>query len=830
MKSTLHAASLCHSINARVQVGIDNIISKTNCKKLILLVFGLFCAYLTFSQDTCSVKPDFIYRQDTSNCKRIYFFNYSQPINSNVKFTWKFGDGATSNEVNPTHDYNVKGNYQVCLKIDSGANCVKEICKTVQVLCDTCALSVDYIFQPEPSQPNRVYFQSQVTYPPGSIPLYTWDFGDGSPTTYVGNPTHDYASPGVYNACLKVYINSTCFKVACKTIIIGPVDSCNLQVKWRFEKDPANPKKVKFINETIVPAAGAQYLWTFGDGTSSNDKDPVHLYQNSGQYKVCLLVRISNTCARESCSVINIDSSACRVEAKFDFRIDSLQRNKVYFQNHTATNADSVYYVWKFGDGTTSHDVNPTHIYQQPGIYEVCLVAETKNGCRSVYCKKIEVGPILNCPVEPKFEWKIDEGNPRKVHFKSIPALPSPLVRYHWNFGDGTTSNDKNPVHVYEKPGEYEVCLTVSVINLCSKSTCKKIVIKEDDCNVKAKFEWKQDGQKWQKVWFSNLSHPVPQIWRTHWTYGDGTSSQDFNSFHEYPNAGKYYVCLKVISLNGCIDTYCDSVIVRPKDTCENRSNFKWEPIGNNDLQIKFKPEHINTTWKYYWKFGDGNVSVAVTPIHKFERPGTYNVCLTVVQKNGCITTTCKEVKVGASCENAIVKFEYKRDEKRPNKIHFKSVSNQHIVKQKWVIKKDSTVGGFPYVVVLTQNNPTFIFPFAGWYTVCLEATLANGCVKQYCERINIERVVFLNVVEPPLIISPNPTRTTARLDLKLENAAAVSVNVMDEAGALKYQLQVSGRSGNNTIYLPVEKLSQGQYLVQLRYGNQVRWARFQKM
>ena len=612
---------------------------------------------LTFTN--CTIEPKFEWRRDSLNCKKIWFINQSVPISPNVRFTWKFGDGSTSNDISPAHEYNLPGSYNVCLTIESGNDCKKEICKTVVVNCDTCALQVDFRFEKDSAQPNKVYFFSTVNYPPGTTALYSWSFGDGTGWQGV-NAEHTYTQPGVYTACLKVFISNTCFKTVCKTIVIG--DSCALQVKWRSEADSAHPRRIKFYNETIVPSTGALYSWSFGDGGVSQERDPVHIYEKPGAYNVCLKVVISNTCIRALCRTILVDSSSCRLEAKFEFRIDSLQKNKVHFINHTFSNQTTVHYLWKFGDGTTSNEINPTHIYQQPGSYEVCLVAETTNGCRSVYCKKVEIG--------------------------------------------------------------------------------------NNNCQVVAKFEWRRDAQNWKKIWFTNHSQPVQNIWRTHWYYGDGTTSQDFNSFHEYANAGKYYVCLKVISLNGCITSYCDSVIVRRKD----------------------------------------------------------------------------------SCEIAEVKFVYKRDEQRPNKISFTAISNQPILKQKWTIKRDSSINGSPYVVVLYQNNPTFIFPFAGWYTVCLEATLANGCVKKYCERINIERVVMMAEALNSISVYPNPTRNTARIQLKMETAQAISVTVMDAGGAVKYQLQVGGQTGNNTIHLPVDKLSQGQYLVQLRYGNQVRWARFQKM
>ena len=81
-----------------------------------------------------------------------------------------------------------------------------------------------------------------------------------------------------------------------------------------------------------------------------------------------------------------------------------------------------------------------------------------------------------------------------------------------------------------------------------------------------------------------------------------------------------------------------------------------------------------------------------------------------------------------------------------------------------------------------------------------------------------------------PIAVFPNPARNTARIQLKLETSVKVSVTVLDESGAVKYQLQVGGQAGNNNILLPVDKLAQGQYLVQLTYDDKVRWARFQKL
>src|SRR4030095_9403102 len=350
---------------------------------------------------------------------------------------------------------------------------------------------INFTYEKDPAQPNKVHFKSQVLTPVTTVPQYKWSFGDGT-FSEQANPDHVYANPGTYNVCLRVAISNTCVRELCKTIIIGGGgDSCRIEVKWRHQADSLHPRRIKFFNETIVPSTGAEYKWTFGDGGTSNEKDPVHIYEKPGEYKVCLLVAISNTCIKELCRTILVDTP-CRVEAKFAYRFDSTQRNKVYFQNLTVSNTQPVHYLWKFGDGTTSTDINPTHVYQQPGTYEVCLVAETNNGCRSEYCAKVEiVNPI--CPIEVKFEWRADTANPRKIYFHNLTLVPSANAHYVWKFGDGTTSNEKDPVHIYEKPGEYEVCLIVELNNFCRKVACQKVVIRPPECNVHARFEWKQD-------------------------------------------------------------------------------------------------------------------------------------------------------------------------------------------------------------------------------------------------------------------------------------------------------------------------------------------------
>jgi len=710
---------------------------------LLFLTLCCSCAYL----NTTAQNAD-------SSCNAN--FQYSI-IGNTVKFIaasqarlhhWEFGDGSFSNDINPQHTYGGPGTYRVLQRVyDSLQSCFDTVSRLITISTgNTCNIEPAFSFYRDSLNCKKIHFINQ-SVPVSANVHFTWHFGDSTVSNDI-NPSHEYAVPGNYNVCLTIESGTDCHKELCKTVE-ARCDSCTLLVKFEWRKDSVHTSTVIFTNQTVVPSTGAQYQWSFGDGTTSADRNAVHTYNHPGTYQVCLKVSVNNTCIRELCQAIVIGANICNLQAAFEFMTDSMQRNKVFFFNHTLSNSSVVHYAWKFGDGTTSNDINPVHIYAQPGVYQVCLVAETGDSCRSEQCRNIEIRIEL-CNFTPGFEWRADSSHTNKIYFHNLTIVSSTSFRYLWNFGDGTSSSEINPVHEFAKPGEYQVCLVVELGNLCRKVTCQKIIIHVPECNVHAKFEWRQDGQVPDKIWFANTSQPVANIWKTNWSYGDGTSSQDFNSFHTYSNTGKYYVCLKVTSLNGCGSYFCDSVIVKPPVT---------------------------------------------------------------------------------TCDSAHVKFEYRRDSIKPNIISFTAVGNQSLVKQRWIFTRDSSVNGIPWQVVLEQNNPTFIFTVGGWYNVCLVATTANNCVKEYCEKIHIEAVVAdSGHREIPIMVFPNPASHSVRLLLNLNSRASVSVTVLSAIGGLQQRMQVSGQAGNNMITIPVDKLSQGQYLVQLRYENQVRWARFQKL
>lgn len=132
-------------------------------------------------------------------------------------------------------------------------------------------------------------------------------------------------------------------------------------------------------------------------------------------------------------------------QAKFSYTTDEL---KISFTNHS-TNATS--YEWDFGNGKTSQLVNPTITYEKEGTYHVSLKAWNNGKSHST---EQSVTVSYKKP-KAQFTYKIEQ--PLKV---VLTNTSSDATSYEWNFGDGTSSTIKNPIHTYKNFGVYKITLT----------------------------------------------------------------------------------------------------------------------------------------------------------------------------------------------------------------------------------------------------------------------------------------------------------------------------------------------------------------------------------
>lgn len=139
------------------------------------------------------------------------------------------------------------------------------------------------------------------------------------------------------------------------------------------------------------------------------------------------------------------------VEAEFDYKL--VDNNKFEFGDLSEGPIKS--WKWDFGDGTTSNERNPVHQFASSGKYFVILTATNEYGKVHQTSKEVVAKGVL----KSNFEYTVSQdGDDRIVDCTNLS--PDIAVRYIWNFGDGTYSNEKNPIHRYNFTGKYYISLT----------------------------------------------------------------------------------------------------------------------------------------------------------------------------------------------------------------------------------------------------------------------------------------------------------------------------------------------------------------------------------
>ncbi|MGB4843337.1 MAG: PKD domain-containing protein [Ferruginibacter sp.] len=620
---------------------------------------------------------------------------------------------------------------------------------------------------------------------------------------------------------------------------------CNAEFSVQY----INSSTVKFNPVINIDTPAYKHFWSFGDGSAvSNAVSPTHVYTLPGTYAaVHTIIRYNNNnvpeCTQSFTRTVVVQT-VCNLQANFTWSNTTVSPLTVAFHNTSTPSHTTDSVRWTFGDGSSVSGVqgdsavaNPVHTYANAGTYNVCIRVKKNNNttsasCVREYCQTIVVPQPCNLVVN--FSWTVSQNNPLRIGFHNFSVPLSNTDSIKWTFGDGTSSAAVNPVHIYNTPGTYTVCLRVKKngntgsTTPCVREICKTIVVPQL-CNVQAAFTWRLDSANHRKVYFTNHTNAPTAASTATWTFGDGSSATTWNAVHEYAQPGIYRVCLRVVSAPNCVAEICDTVIIpNPSPACNQLSKFRFEKFGNDNQKYKFVPDYLNNSLQYTWTFGDGTGSHDPVAIHRYAQPGVYTACLTVWRGPNCASTTCREVVVRPqiNCDSVQVTYTYQRNPQVPNKIHFYASGSVPILDQTWIITK-LPVSTTNSQVILHQNNPVYTFPDTGYYRVCLRAITLGGCVKEYCSVIRIEHVGTNACLLQPY---PNPASNIVNVDVYLQQPETIHAYLYNSLNVLIKDKHQQGHTGNNIVSFAVNDLPAGQYTIKLVYGNSVCYARFLKL
>lgn len=435
----------------------------------------LVCLTITTASGCVDSVCQMVTVPQTSNCQisiipdsaqaNNYFFQLN-PASLLNTYTWSFGDGTTSNQPFPTHQYAASGTYTVC---------VTETNPNGAVVCSTCTVltvgggGVNCTYSASPIQ--GVAYGMTFTTPAVQAVNYNWDFGDGSgPVISSSNSVaHVFPAPGVYIVCLTLTQAGNTVCSYCDTVVVQSNFNCSFS--W-VPGNPANPNSFLF---SAFGYNNVTYNWTWGDGTSTSTASGpsvVHTYTQPGTYQVCLTITANGAVVCTGCQTVTVGGGTPGCQANFVSVSVGLQ---AYFidQSVLAPNTFTSY-NWTFGDGNSSSLQFPNHQYSNPGWYGVCLTVLNGN-CTSVYCDSILIDTGSVFPVNCNSFFVFTQTNPYNIIAVNLASGIN--LSFNWDFGDGTTSNQAYPSHQYASTGTYLLCLTVSDASGCSDTYCDTLSV-----------------------------------------------------------------------------------------------------------------------------------------------------------------------------------------------------------------------------------------------------------------------------------------------------------------------------------------------------------------
>jgi len=216
----------------------------------------------------------------------------------------------------------------------------------------------------------------------------------------------------------------------------------------------------------------ATELLDFGDGSpTSSTANVVHTYTAPGVYTVNLTVTndVSSNSMLQTITVIKATTPI----ANFTSNCTAGSRPLSVPFTDTSTGLPASW-AWDFGDGNKSAAQNPVHEYSCDGVYSVTLTVANSKGSNST--QKINYITVSTQPLASNFLSNITSGNiPLTVQFTDT-SNGSP-ASWSWNFGDGSTSTERNPMHTYSAAGTYNVNLVVSNADGTSSKTATIIAL-----------------------------------------------------------------------------------------------------------------------------------------------------------------------------------------------------------------------------------------------------------------------------------------------------------------------------------------------------------------
>lgn len=654
--------------------------------------------------------PDFQISSGTAGCVPfiLQIEDLSVGTSPIVSWDWDFGDGQHASSQNPSHTYLSPDLFDISLTVTDSDGCMDSVLKQ----------DVAFITQPVPNfavnPPTNCLDKNStfVSLSSGSGLFYTWDFGDGN-TSHLANTFHSYADTGFYDIRLHIVDENGCDSSITRANF---VEIRELEAVFWADTiaAPCPPLTVNFKADNSFPHIGVKWKWDFGDGATSTDVFPTHIYNSPGSFAVSLILESPEGCT-DTMTIDNMVNIQGPISSFSYTPQEGCLGTEIYFTVDTVK--PNITYDWILGDGNQSNLDSVFHRYDSPGMYFPILVAKDTLGCE-VFSANSD--PI-NIHAPPIASFGADQQilcNGGTVQFQDLSTISGSIIRnWKWFFGDGDSASVQHPTHTYSALGTYEVRLIVE-----SNEGCLDTLIQPNFIEVATSPSIgitldKEEGCGTLDFTYAGTSPNQGMISDWNWDFGDGNQATGQNGTYTYSNVGDYTISLDIVDNNGCTASARDTVQVHPFPAF----TFTEQDIeGCAPHATTFQANSTEIISSWLWDFGDGTQDTVQNPIHTYQLNGVYAVSLSATNEFGCSSFLKKENLVILSLP--VADFELSEDVVCSSGTIFftdKSFGNHTLTNWSWDFGDGSRSN---------LSDPLHAYPQGGSYDISLRVTDNYGC------------------------------------------------------------------------------------------------------
>ncbi len=721
-----------------------------------------------------------------------------------VTYFWDFQDG-TSTQENPTHQFTQDTGYiTVQLIVDfRGCKDTLTLDSAVYVLAPIAKFTPSSQLICNPANfPVNINFTDNAIH--GELPdnvTMTWEWGDGTPNTNIGNAvldgvnngnaSHSFATYGSYS--VEQVIHN--FTTGCDDSITKTINISQIAAQFTMSNDSVcrNDSLLLFDASTTWNTHPlTDWYYYMGNGqTMDNGPNPAYVYNTQGLYNITLTVTNSVGCSAQIMHPVRVLNVPFAILSAID--AVGCSPFPVTFNNNSLNVGNGMplaSFVTTFSDdnsSVTTNNVNQpiNHTFVGNGTYYATMVATDLFGCGSTPATV----PITITKPNANFTFpNVICNQDSVVTLNSSTGVGS--LSYEWYINNQQIGNTQDTSVYFTAPNlpvsqlstSFNLSLVAIDSNGCEDTLTQQISVSLPHAIPMYSFSGavlNANGEYECPPLFGayeDSSQSIGNITGWNWGFGDGNISVLEDPSNTFVTNGTFDLTLEVTDEYGCVDdtTVLQHVTIGGP---QGIPNF----IQNPTLCVQgaaFIVQGVVNVDSLIWDMGDGNFIYNQTNfVYNYETPGTYQASVTLISPDGCeITTVLDSVTVFDDGLDAnFTASPMLVDQNDPVVFTDQSTFiSSPIVSWTWDIANDT-------VYSLNNNGPqTTSFSVSGPYTITLTVEDQQGCEDSYS--------LIINVKDPDLVI---PNVITPNGD---------GINdflVLSEPFFKKYQIQIFNRWGN---------------------------------